>query len=126
MGGATATVPTMSDRTTGGPGGTGDLFELSDAILRGEADIAQHHPFSPSNTLVEADDGVAFVESFANVSAFSTRFAGTIRNFDIGQYLEPKEARKCDPFIGETTSGIPNRATEGFVLRLQLVQTLFL
>lgn len=61
----------MNDRTSG-PGGTGDLFELSDAILRGEADIDQHHPFSPSNRLVEAGDGVAFVESFANVSAFST------------------------------------------------------
>ena len=34
-----------------------------------------------------------------DVSAFTTRFAGTIRNFDVGQYLEPKEARKCDPFI---------------------------
>jgi 3-oxoacyl-[acyl-carrier-protein] synthase II len=34
-----------------------------------------------------------------DVSAFTTRFAGTIRNFDIGQYLEPKEARKCDPFM---------------------------
>src|SRR5690606_36482467 len=53
-------------------GGTGDLFDLSDAILRGEEDIYRHHPFSPSNRLVEAGDGVAFVESFANVSAFST------------------------------------------------------
>jgi 3-oxoacyl-[acyl-carrier-protein] synthase II len=34
-----------------------------------------------------------------DVSAFSTRFAGTIRNFDVTQYLEPKEARRCDPFI---------------------------
>lgn len=34
-----------------------------------------------------------------DVSAFSTRFAGTIRDFDIADYMEPKEARKCDPFI---------------------------
>jgi 3-oxoacyl-[acyl-carrier-protein] synthase II len=34
-----------------------------------------------------------------DVSAFSTRFAGLIRDFDIGDYMEPKEARKCDPFI---------------------------
>ncbi len=62
----------MSTQSTGARGGTGDLFDLSDAILRGDADIEQHHPFSPSNRLVEASDGVAFVESFANVSVFST------------------------------------------------------
>ena len=42
--------------------------------------------------------GIAPIDTW-DVSAFTTRFAGTIRNFDIGQYLEPKEARKCDPFI---------------------------
>ena len=49
-----------------------DLFDLSDRILSGEAGIEDHHPFSPSNTLVEAADGVAFVESFANVSVLGT------------------------------------------------------
>ncbi|MGD8322989.1 MAG: beta-ketoacyl-ACP synthase II [Gammaproteobacteria bacterium] len=34
-----------------------------------------------------------------DVSAFSTRFAGLVRDFDIADYMEPKEARKCDPFI---------------------------
>jgi alkyl sulfatase BDS1-like metallo-beta-lactamase superfamily hydrolase len=62
----------MPTQTTDAEGGRGDLFELSDAILRGAVDIAHHHPFSPSNRLVEAADGVAFVESFANVSAFAT------------------------------------------------------
>ena len=42
--------------------------------------------------------GISAIERF-DVSAFSTRFGGEIRNFDIEQYLEPKEARKCDPFI---------------------------
>jgi 3-oxoacyl-[acyl-carrier-protein] synthase II len=42
--------------------------------------------------------GIGPIEHF-DASAFTTRFAGTIRNFDIGQYLEPKEARKCDPFM---------------------------
>jgi 3-oxoacyl-[acyl-carrier-protein] synthase II len=46
----------------------------------------------------EGVSGIRPVESF-DVSSFSTRFAGTIRDFDIGQYLEPKEARKCDAFI---------------------------
>ncbi len=42
--------------------------------------------------------GIHAIEKF-DVSAFSTHFAGLIRDFDIGDYMEPKEARKCDPFI---------------------------
>jgi 3-oxoacyl-[acyl-carrier-protein] synthase II len=42
--------------------------------------------------------GITPIDQF-DVSAFTTRFAGTIRNFDITKYLEPKEARKCDPFM---------------------------
>jgi len=42
--------------------------------------------------------GISAIDSF-DVTAFSTRIAGTIRNFDIGDYMEPKEARKCDPFM---------------------------
>jgi 3-oxoacyl-[acyl-carrier-protein] synthase II len=42
--------------------------------------------------------GITRIDQY-DVSAFSTQIAGTIRNFDIAQYLEPKEARKCDPFM---------------------------
>jgi len=42
--------------------------------------------------------GIGPIEHF-DASDFTTRFAGTIRNFDIGDYMEPKEARKCDPFM---------------------------
>jgi 3-oxoacyl-[acyl-carrier-protein] synthase II len=42
--------------------------------------------------------GITRIDQF-DVSAFTTQIAGTIRNFDIAQYLEPKEARKCDPFM---------------------------
>jgi len=42
--------------------------------------------------------GIGPIDSF-DVSAFSTRFGGQIRDFDVNAYLEPKEARKCDPFI---------------------------
>jgi 3-oxoacyl-[acyl-carrier-protein] synthase II len=42
--------------------------------------------------------GIAPIERF-DVSAFSTRFGGEIRDFDTDRYLEPKEARKSDPFI---------------------------
>jgi 3-oxoacyl-[acyl-carrier-protein] synthase II len=50
------------------------------------------------NGVCEGKSGIAAIERF-DVSAFSTRFGGEIRSFDIEQYLEPKEARKCDPFI---------------------------
>jgi 3-oxoacyl-[acyl-carrier-protein] synthase II len=46
----------------------------------------------------EGQSGISSIESF-DASAFATRFGGEIRNFDVGRYLEPKEARKCDPFI---------------------------
>ena len=46
----------------------------------------------------EGVSGIRPLDKF-DVSNYPTRFAGTIRNFDIGAYLEPKEARKCDTFI---------------------------
>jgi len=42
--------------------------------------------------------GITAIDQY-DVSAFSTRFAGTIRNFDPTAFMEPKEARKCDPFM---------------------------
>ena len=42
--------------------------------------------------------GITPIDQF-DVSGFTTQFAGTVRNFDVSQYLEPKEARKCDPFM---------------------------
>jgi 3-oxoacyl-[acyl-carrier-protein] synthase II len=50
------------------------------------------------SSVVEGRGGIAPIERF-DVSAFSTRFGGEIRGFDVDSYLEPKEARKCDPFI---------------------------
>jgi 3-oxoacyl-[acyl-carrier-protein] synthase II len=46
----------------------------------------------------EGKSGIGPIGTF-DVSAFSTRFAGLVREFDISAYMEPKEARKCDPFI---------------------------
>lgn len=34
-----------------------------------------------------------------DVSAFSTRFGGSVKGFDVEQYLPAKEARKLDLFI---------------------------
>ena len=47
------------------------LLGLSERILRGETAIEEHHPFAPTNEIEEVADGVAFVLSFANVSAFA-------------------------------------------------------
>jgi alkyl sulfatase BDS1-like metallo-beta-lactamase superfamily hydrolase len=51
---------------------TGDALALSDALWKGEIAIEDHHPFSYVDDLVEMGAGVAFVPSFANVSAFTT------------------------------------------------------
>lgn len=51
----------------------GTLLDLSGRILDGRAEITDHHPFRPSNTIEEVGDGIAFVESFANVTAIATR-----------------------------------------------------
>ena len=50
----------------------GALLDLSAAILAGEAEIEDHHPFSPTNELEEVAPGVAMVSSFANVAAVDT------------------------------------------------------
>lgn len=42
--------------------------------------------------------GIGMLESF-DVSKFSTRFAGTVSDFDISEYMPAKDARKCDPFV---------------------------
>jgi 3-oxoacyl-[acyl-carrier-protein] synthase II len=50
------------------------------------------------NKVRDGVSGIGPIDTF-DVSAYSTRFGGTVRNFDVSKYLEPKEARKCDPFI---------------------------
>ncbi len=51
-----------------------DILTLADKLWTGEADIEGHHPVSAENIadLAEVADGVAFVPSFANVSAFTS------------------------------------------------------
>jgi 3-oxoacyl-[acyl-carrier-protein] synthase II len=50
-----------------------------DAILRGESGIGPLTRF--------------------DVSAFPVRFGGQVRDFDVGQYLQPKETRRMDAFM---------------------------
>lgn len=48
--------------------------------------------------LLEGKSGVVPIEEFP-CADFPTRFAGVVRNFDPGIYLEKKQARRVDPFI---------------------------
>lgn len=49
-------------------------------------------------SILAGKSGVAPIENF-DVSAFNTRFGGSVKDFDISPYLNPKEARKMDLFI---------------------------
>jgi len=50
------------------------------------------------NSVLRGKSGIAPIEHF-DVSDFATRFGGSVRNFDIGQYIPEKEAKKMDAFI---------------------------
>jgi len=49
-----------------------DVLDLADRLWRGEVAPDEYHPVSHLGGLAEIADGVAFVPSFANVSAFET------------------------------------------------------
>jgi glyoxylase-like metal-dependent hydrolase (beta-lactamase superfamily II) len=49
-----------------------DVLAVADRLWNGEVTTAEIHPLRPSPGLAEVADGVAFVPSFANVSAVST------------------------------------------------------
>jgi alkyl sulfatase BDS1-like metallo-beta-lactamase superfamily hydrolase len=49
-----------------------DIVELADRLWRGEASTAEHHPVAFSGELGEITDGVAFLPTFGNCSAFTT------------------------------------------------------
>ena len=42
--------------------------------------------------------GIRLIDDF-DTSSLPTRIGGTIENFDVSDYLSPKEARKVDPFV---------------------------
>lgn len=51
--------------------------------------------------LLAGKSGIVPLEEFP-CQEYPTRFAGTIRNFDCGPYLDKKQARRVDPFIRYT------------------------
>lgn len=50
------------------------------------------------NALLQGKSGIVTINEFP-CEDFPTRFAGIIRNFDVGNYMHPKQARRSDPFI---------------------------
>jgi 3-oxoacyl-[acyl-carrier-protein] synthase II len=48
--------------------------------------------------LCAGKSGITPITHF-DVSAYTTRFGGAIHNFDVTEYLEPKEARRIDAFL---------------------------
>jgi len=48
--------------------------------------------------ILASRSGIGLIEHM-DLSAYSTRFGGSIKNFDVEQYLPAKEARKLDLFI---------------------------
>ncbi len=50
------------------------------------------------NQLLAGKSGIVPIEAFP-CQDFPTRFAGIVSNFDVGNYLDKKQARRVDPFI---------------------------
>jgi len=48
--------------------------------------------------LLAGKSGVGPIESFP-CETYPTRFAGAVRNLDVGSYIDKKQARRVDPFI---------------------------
>lgn len=48
--------------------------------------------------IVAGQSGIGPVDSF-DISGYPTRFGGPIRDFNVGDYMNPKEARRYDPFV---------------------------
>jgi len=49
-----------------------DVLDLAERLWTGEATVDEHNPLFPTQAMVEVGDGIAFVASLANVSAFTT------------------------------------------------------
>ena len=50
------------------------------------------------DAILRGESGIGPVTRF-DVSAFPARFGGQVREFDVEQYLPPKEARRMDEFM---------------------------
>ena len=63
------------------------------------------------DAILRGESGIAPVTRF-DVSAFPVRFGGAVRDFDVSQYLPPKETRRMDDFmpVSYTHLTLPTKA----------------
>ena len=50
------------------------------------------------DNILAGKSGISLIDQF-DTSGFNTRFGGSVKDFDISPYLNPKDARKMDLFI---------------------------
>jgi len=50
------------------------------------------------DAIVRGQSGIGPITRF-DVSAFPVRFGGQVRDFDVAQYMSPKDARRMDEFM---------------------------
>jgi 3-oxoacyl-[acyl-carrier-protein] synthase II len=50
------------------------------------------------SAILKGESGIGPVERF-DASSFAVRFGGSVRDFDVAQYLSPKETRRMDDFM---------------------------
>lgn len=48
--------------------------------------------------IINGKSGIGAIDSF-DISPFASRFGGVIRNFDVSEYIAPKDAKRMDGFI---------------------------
>ena len=76
-----------------------DILTLADKLWKGETDLEGHHPVSGQNLgdIAEVMDGVAFLPSFANVSAFTTGDGLVL--VDTGQRAAGQDRARAGPVV---------------------------
>ena len=50
------------------------------------------------SAILRGESGIGLISRF-DTSQYATRIGGAVRDFDVGQYIPPKEARRMDEFI---------------------------
>jgi 3-oxoacyl-[acyl-carrier-protein] synthase II len=68
------------------------------------------------SSILAGKSGAAVIDTF-DVSAYSTKFSASVRDFDITSYLAPKDARKMDTFVQfGMAAGIQAVEDSGFIV----------